>query len=317
MRRILFPLAVLLFSFPVFAQQIDSLRTDAEVEAFMRRRFHDEVFLSPPVKPLGWPEGRKYLAALGMKAYEKVDLDNNGYTDLLINGYIIPSKGIGYCQRSSFAVLAFGKDSFLIKDLMREHILTDFGARTMTLDHHVYIRTREVTLLPLRPGEKDSRLHRRSDTLVCVFGEFVENPRPRKYDKDDIRKIGYSVYGALGVPGFQISITGDSAILIGDSVLVYGHSDGIDPDAKFVAKVDPMTLTRIFGLLQYMNVSEMKDKYEDIVEKTDNYFGALEISFGNGEKKRIGYVGLENSYELRALFNIFEDMIKTHHWVRV
>lgn len=314
MRRIFLPMVALIFSSSAFSQKIDSLRTDAEVEAFVRGlgRLHDDIYLSAPVKLPGSKDGPRYLKELGMKAYEKADLDNNGHTDLLINGYWIPSKGIGYCQRSSFAVLAFERDSFQVKDLMMEGgVLVEFGAKTMMLDHHTYIRTMEITSLPIRAGEKDSRLNIRSDTLDCVFGEFVEKSRPGRYD---IRKIDYSTSYE---PGFQISITGDSALLIGDSVLVYGHSDGIDPDSKFITKVGPMTLTRIYGLLGYMNVPEMKDKYVDIVEKTDNIFGALEISYENGEKKRICYEGLENSYGLKALFYIFDNMIKTHHWRRL
>ncbi len=81
---------LLLFSTPVFANEIDDLKTDEDVESFMQKqnkKFKD--FHVASIKTLYYdPLQQKIADSLGIKPWQKVDFDNNELSDLLVYGML-------------------------------------------------------------------------------------------------------------------------------------------------------------------------------------------------------------------------------------
>jgi len=158
-RLVLFPLLLLVQT--VFAQSspitvrsprqaIDSLHTEEQVLAFVKSvavNFKELHF--HPHKPIyGIRDHEKKARDFGALPYEKVDLDNNGYTDLLFNGY---EEHSSYSFPGTLVIFSFGGDSLRIEQFPKEIYFDFFAAKTVHIDGHVFLHALQVSR---KSGEK-------------------------------------------------------------------------------------------------------------------------------------------------------------------
>jgi hypothetical protein len=304
MRRILLPVVVLIFSSPAFSQKIDSLRTDAEVEAFLNSLPED--YRNVHITPAGEGAEKNDLAPIKefeAKAYEKADFDHNGYTDLLFNGYM-------YNSPRSFVVMSYGKDSFQVKNLSMSHYPDLFAAKMLILDRQPCIQA--VLWEPRWDSIRQiTYYNRKTDTLVCVFNEFMEKATPGKYA---VHQINYCAWG--GVPVFA----GLEITIVGDSVFLHtGASPGrqlsrIDSIGFFAARMDTAQMGRINGILNYINFPRLDRYYA--VSWTDDIEGGLIIYYDDDKKKEVHDYGMIGTYGLAALQRAFFELARTQQWER-
>jgi len=206
MRRILLPVVVLIFSSPAFSQKIDSLRTDAEVEAFLKSLPED--YRNVHITPAGEGAEKNDLAPIKefeAKAYEKADFDHNGYTDLLFNGYM-------YNSPRSFVVMSYGKDSFQVKNLSMSHYPDLFAAKILILDRQPRIDSGgffAARMDPAQMGRINGILNYinfpRMDRYYAVsWTDDIEGGLIIYYDDDKKKEVhDYGMIGTYGLAALQ------------------------------------------------------------------------------------------------------------------
>ena len=144
---------------PVSPRCIDSLHSDRDVLGLIRTLEMDYPFLEfepdTPVNPRS--DYRKRLIAFGEQRWQKGDIDGNGHTDLLFNGYLNKD---GQSDQYSIVVLSFGGDSLRQQVISWENSF--FAARIIRYNSHDEIQIRY--------------LDAREDTLTADDGQIVELP---------------------------------------------------------------------------------------------------------------------------------------------
>jgi len=289
-----------------FSQKIDSLKTDGEVLDFVRSidSVHKNVFIVRP-KPVS---DEDFYNEQGKKnrivAWQKADFDNNGRIDLLFNGFFDGYAGNHFCTIISFVVLAYGTDSFQIKELNKEIFSHYFSATGLVINGRNYIKV--IDYVSTRTADT---LVKKTDTLMYAFDNFIEKSEPRDYN---IEKIEFCAFG--GGPFFEtrkLAITQDSIIML----KLKFPKDGNFFVETFRCKMDSTTGSNIYGILKQIDFPHLKENYA--VGWTDDIVGDLKITYNKGKIKKITDYGLIGTYGLAALQEIFIDMEKDQHWEKV
>jgi hypothetical protein len=306
------PLILLLIAFcgsMSYARNIDSLKTDAEVLSFVRNLndYYKYLYFIPPKPVLGEKTYQYYLKKFGSNPFEKADFDNNGQTDLLFNGYLGDDVGNKTCQRISFVVLAFGKDSFQVKELTLGVFIEFLIARSILIDGKNYIKVFQIER-DFDDRKQISILHNRIDTLVCKYDEFVEKSNPEEVT---IEKIEFCAFGGLTFTGMNCTITDSLSVLEIASVISTPKSL-MDSGGVFQTRLDSSTSSKIFGLLKCIGFQHLKRAYK--VSWTDALEGLIRITYDNGKVKDINDYGIIGTYGLAALQRNLMELTTSQHW---
>jgi len=254
-----------------FANDIDSLMTKEDVEKFLIKINSKcekyDVFNTSK---------KKYTSIYNKEKFLKLDVDNNGLTDLIING----------------------KYFFVVTDIGNGHYESSFIERgkitlsNYTLINIIYKDNAPLLLMKNYFKYKDTTNNSNVDTLIFKFGDFIEfNSMP---DNLKIEKIKFSTSGCFGsCPIFEISILPNGNVAY--KAIEYNEKSG-----KFKAIIDKNSYNNILQTINYIKLPSLKDKYE--VNWTDDETVTLEIIYNSGQVKiindygGIGTFGLENLY---------------------
>ena len=302
MKRIFFFCLVVLIAQNIFANSIDSLKTDNDVVQFLKRI--NEDFRSPKFKPIELRSTetlRKELDCGGIadkwqvNNWEKVDLNNDGRTDLLVQLY--------WYDYGVYVVMDNGDGNFKLH----------------TLSYNIYEKCELAK--PYRSGDGQSllffegkqmkdkngnntRLLNQIDTLVYQFGGFVEkNKMPANYSIDSITFHTSACYGSCPVFSITMDKNGNATY----DAQVYNPKQG-----KFSATVDKQNMENIIGLINYISVKKLKSDYK--VDWTDDQTCWLDIRFSDGSVKMIKDYGLKGTAGLRLLYSFFFDLRNNQNW---
>lgn len=245
----------------------------------------------------------------GAHSWEKADLDGNGTTDLLINGYVNSAGGSGIT--SCFVLLNFGRDSVRIIRLFNAS-LQFLVAKKFVVDGHTDIVTLHFAPIVGRRLGQDFSPHL-SDTLTWRFGHFIE--RTRRSPTQPIREIRYCAWGFFGPdPGYGFTIYGDS--------IRYVRPPSVDEDFRFrdsggiyLARLDSATAGELFGLINYLHIPSSQKQYA--VPWTDAGMYTLKIDYQNGTAVRIDDGGGLGTFGLSALHQLLSGLIDSQHWTRI
>lgn len=310
MARLLLLLSFLLIRFFSYSQRIDSLHTNEEVLAFVRSidKTGGKFFISAPKPDWGYAYDSNGFRQHQVVPYQKADLDNNGTTDLLLNGFYDYYEGNSTCSRRSLAILSFGADSFRIKQLIPgDHDPIFFAARCISVNNEWCLEGFEIKY-EKNGTTYESRLIESTDTLVYAFDEFIEAKPTKNYQ---IEQINYNFLPGMGAwPPYDLTIHGDTAYWSPE--IDFDRDGNILPDSIFVTQLDPLTFSRIYGLLHHIDLSRVKDRYA--VRWTCDATGHLSIQYDHGTKKEIIDYGLIGTHALAALQDIFRNLRATQHW---
>ena len=290
---------------------IDDLTTAQDIEAFVHKlnpknrhfRINQSMYFEHP-------NCRQIVQALNPKPWYKIDLDQNGYTDLLIHSLWDKTNYV-------VALMAFKQDQYKLKLLGNEACnCTRPIEKTKTplleffhFNDSLYQKTWSEIMMTSREYNRSpkaiSNLDR--DTLTYAFGDFIEyNPQIKP---KEITAIHFKTISCLGhCPIFELNLKQDQTATYHaiDDHLRKGH---------FKTRVNKNKFQEIMGLVQYMNVASLKNKYQkgSLQEPTSE----LTITFKNGKQKKIKDTSYEGTRSLGRLYNLLIDLRKNQQWDRI
>ena len=302
---------VLLLSlhFSAQGQQIDSLRTNEQVLAFLKGKTGYGKDTSLSFTPSRNNETLNHLSnrakAFKQPPFAKADFDNNGYTDLLFNGYLLP-----YDQQISLVVMnmGMGMDSFVVKDLtpIRSHY---FAGKLLVIHNKPYIEALDV--YEGYNSIQQADLIERYDTLECQYGEFIERTTPARYT---LGQLSYACCIGWGAPELSLTICGDSALVIREAIF-YPKSMAIDSGGAFVARLPEETKAQLTGLISHIPIPQLKEEYRAAGScHTRNY---LKFVYNNRQVKMTTNCGVGVPYSVEALEDLLWHLCSTLSWIKI
>jgi len=277
-------LGLLLLSAFAIANEIDNLQTREDVLQFLRKRGHkrlDDIFVTDDKIP--------DTSTFGKSKFFKLDLDQNGLTDLVVNGKYL------------LAVTDRGNEKYLINYIDRGMFLSLFK---FTLTNIIYINQKPLLAIKGRSWFKSNLDSIRMDTLILRPGGFAEyNPSP---DKLTIEEIYLETSGCYGTcPIFELSIKANKSATF--NAIEYNEKKG-----NFKTTINDSTYQQLIETINYIKLQSLKNKYR--VNWTDDQTVTLEIKYNNGQVKKIEDYGAIGTFGLESLYNQLFNLRHTQDW---
>jgi len=242
------------------------------------------------------------------KSYYKEDFDNNGYTDLLVIGDTHWCTGIT-CQFACYAVMNFGGDSIQICNLVKDIFHHPVVPQVVYDNGKPLIRINELQRFDYR-----NKMYKDSTNVKLTYysGSFHEyNKKPAN---NKIEKIEFAVGGCYGTcSSFQINVDKDrSALFIAQ---YYNFSDdAYNEEGSFKTTINLTDYDKIVDVLNYIDFSKLKDEYS--VNVTDLSSCIVKVTYNNGKTKIIRDYGLQGTYGLSELYNLFYKLRFNQKWIK-
>lgn len=282
---------------PVMPRRIASLRSDREVLGLIRTLDMDYPFLDfepdTPVNAL--PDYRERLAAFGAQRWQKADIDGNGYTDLLFNGYLNED---WKSRQYSIVVLSFGGDSVREQEISGANGF--FAAKIIRCFGHNCVQINYLEAIEDSTKKKGYRLIERNDTLTAYDGQIVELPPPALHHLEKL-----SVREQIGDDSIDImhdtirwyKNDAEYPTMIGDSLTP--REDSIN----LYILVDPNSCQKLLSLAAGIRFDRLNPDLL-LPNKSMRYFSSTwNIEYDGGKRSQFIFDGLIGSYRLQALEN--------------
>ena len=278
-----------------FANEIENLKTNKEVNTFLT-----EYVLKKDSGTLMLDESKTNSEQYGKNKFYKLDLDNNGLTDLVVDGkYLIAvidngSKNYSFhsIDRGGFSLNKYTLINIVNKDekpilVVRKYIVKDAFDYEEDINYEGKI------------GGKDTEKN-----LVFKFGGFIEyNPKPNNLKIEEINFSNSLCFGSC--PVFKLQINQDKSAFY--DAIQYNDKKGI-----FKATLDSESFNRIIETLKYIQISGINNKYS--VPWTDDQTAFLAIKYNNGKVKKISDYGMIGTFGLENLYNQLFELRKSQNW---
>ncbi|HVV55791.1 MAG TPA: DUF6438 domain-containing protein [Mucilaginibacter sp.] len=271
-----------LLSLSCKANEIDKLKNISDVNTFLRKvvgKKWDGSFFD--VKP-------DTTSKLFNVKFLKIDINDDGLTDLILNGADI------------VAVVDNGKGGYDF------HLISQRGGMTFKK----YVLAGTDTTKPAKIIVKTYYTHAQKDepviydTLVVKFGAFVEYSR--NIDHRKVRKLSFSTTACFGkCPVFDLHIESDGTA-------EYDAYNYNSETGRFTGKIDSIKLNQLFGLIEYLNLKSLNDNYK--VLWTDDQTCMLTVRYNDGTVKTIQDYGGEGTFGLRQLYHLLFGLRKSQYW---
>jgi len=308
MKNILYIGFLLLNSNLLLGQQIDDLNTNKKVANFLVREINKEYTFKEV-----FDEEKEEDTEDFEYFVKKIDLDNNGYTDLVVNAYLPLIIILNY-ENKSYKELNFRNtnyfsdfqpelDSIVTKDIEKILILE---TEIHEFDNKEYsnIRTKkdQETLTYNSQTKKNKWVIRdvnfKVDSLIVQFGELVHY-KQKKAKASKIKELQFSTSGCFGTcPVFEIKLTSDRN-------LEYKGKSYTKHFGLKNLKLNQTDYENLIGLTEYADLKNLKDFYT--VSWTDDQTGTLKVIYQDGDIKEIKDYGLQGTIDLQAIYKkLFE-----------
>lgn len=328
----------------IIPSKIDSLKTEEDVQNFVRKikypfskfREHNdsikiyrflEKFELKKIKDFDRNQRKDYDSltkriadSLNItESFYKADIDNNGFSDLIIIGDD-NSCSSGYpetnskrsCNYSVYALMNFGNDTINPVDLMR---LNFSGYTIVPKIEDVNDKTSlSIFESPQYNGKKKNF---KKIELAYVLGSFIEyNKNPKKFT---IEKIEYEAEPCYGkCPIFELTINNDRT-----AVLNAIEFNSLDPNlreykisrelkGKFKTVITNEKYQEIIDLLNYLDFPTLEDNYS--IPVTDIPGSVLKITYNQGKTKIISDYGKKGTLGLIKLYDLIENLRTNQEW---
>ncbi|AYL94786.1 DUF6438 domain-containing protein [Mucilaginibacter celer] len=290
----------------VSANTIDDLKTNADVARFVfaiakkqnKIRKGDVIIL--PADSLFANNGCYQEAhKMNCKTWEKADFNNDGKTDLLV--YVVWKDD----NTSLLAVIDNGDDTFKPVYVIRKYLglLPDFPlAKPMMINGTQMLLYRACS--GGDPSFKKTKGAQATDTLIFKFGNFIEyNPKPSTAAITGVHVETTMCFGTC--PVFKLDVAADGTTTY--TATKYNPETGV-----FTGTIDQEKLTQILSLINYIDVQKLDNNYS--VDWTDDQTIKLKVQFADGSVKEITDYGMQGTYGLRYLYQIFFGLRAGQTW---
>lgn len=256
------------------SNEIDKIKNTKDIVNFMSENV-DPEFNSEDLYFSKIERKRRAIAKPKIRFY-KIDFDNNGLTDLLVEGPQL------------FAVVDKGNNIFKRLDLNIGKINKGF----CKIDELTNIN-KEIKLTVSYPNDKD--LINSKFYFIYKFGGFIEENLNVK--QTDIDSVEYSINSFTCIENSSLiakdllvkTSSYEKCILTETSTLV-NESSGIK---------------QIFELITYMDISKLPNNFK--VNWTDAKTSYLTVYFKNGDVKKIVDYGSQGTHGLALLYKLISD----------
>ncbi len=285
MKHALFLLCIML---PLFAlsNEIDNLKTNADVVRFLVKKFDKDY------KGLSLFCGDKDQDKLqfGNNKFYKLDIDGNGLTDLIVDGYLV------------FAVAA-EKDGSYSASFLDGNQSVHGRSYLISVDS-----TAPVSIIVAGFIKSEDHQHHTVvmgyDTLIYKFGGFVER-RSNILTGFHFDKLTFSTGACLGKCAvFEMEINDNKTAeynAIKDNYI----------EGKFNTIIPQVDFDNLAGLLEFINPMDLDSSYK--VNYTD-FPTAFTTIYFNGKSIKIRDYGEEGTYGLQTLYKILFSWRKKLEW---
>ena len=285
---------LLLLSKQVLSNKIDALKTDQEVNEFVKTTnptFAEDKYAKFEIQTTDYIA--KYLDCSGIfkswdiRNWEKADITNDGRTDLVFVAY--------WYDYISYALIDTGNDTFklirLAKDPFDHCQLFKPVKKGSTNYLKIFRKITEPDTTDKQPfSYKEVTM---IDTLIFKFDSFIELSRA-KNPGNEIESIeiktGYC-FGSCPVFSLKMSKNG------------MADFEGI-AFTKYIGKSSKKLPQKYFkelkGLANYINVKELENNYS--VNWTDDQTSTLTIIFKDHSRKVIRDYGMQGTFGLSAMY---------------
>ena len=275
----------------LFANKIDDLKSDIEVQQFVKKQDgklkNFRIVSIDDLYPL--KDEKKIADSLQVKTWEKVDFDHNGETDLLVNGLWNGKCGL-------IAIIANGKKFSL-------HTFSH-GFFDKSYFPKIEIVNNLTTLSLSENCQACDKIELSNKKIIYKFGTFIEpNYSPKKYN---IEKIEFSTTMCFGTcPVFKLAINSNKNI-------TYNAEQYNELQGEFYSKIKTEDYNSIIELLNYVDFPNLKNLYQ--VNWTDDQTFKLIITYDNGKQKVITDYGRIGTYGLMTIYNKMFALRKNQDW---
>ncbi|MFP9116666.1 DUF6438 domain-containing protein [Flavobacterium sp. RNTU_13] len=251
-------------------------------------------------------------------SWQKADLDNNGYTDLLATGTnktygnwnFDPNREVEYSKEfNAFVIMNFGPEKTKLFDLTEGH----YPSIVARVEYDSLKPFVGVYTPKLNAFLKESRRPETKSKLTYKFGNFIEyNPAPKEYD---IEKIEYTTTPCNGeCPLFSIIIheNGDAIFAANKYNYTLPWQKGKLISGTFKTTIKDENLEELITILNYTDFPNLKDNYN--VPWTCDRSGVLKVTYNDGQTKTIDDYGVQGTYGLRKLHSLFHELRTNQNW---
>ncbi len=278
------------------ANKIDKLKTDEDVEKFMKTegKLTGHFHLRALEDMYEDSESLQLAKKLGVKTWQKKDLNNDGRTDLLVyNGE------------------TFNFHTIVVIDDGGQFKLQYFG-KMFSVHYPVVGMWNGYPCLRIftegnRFDANNKKVHIITDTTVLVyqFGCFME--AKARQTVHNIERIEYKTSGCYGTcPIFSLNIFKDRyAKYYAER---FNKTEGI-----FTAKIDTASFNTLIVTLNYTDFPALENSYA--VGWTDDQTATLTITYDHGKIKKISDYGLQGSYGLQAVYQMLFNLRNNQNWI--
>ncbi|MDQ1163067.1 hypothetical protein QE422_003435 [Chryseobacterium sp. SORGH_AS 447] len=348
MDKKVFLLTIILISQLCFSQgralsKIDSLRTDSEVESFVRNSKFDtsdrySKFILKTIQSFTGTSTditdrlKRAADSLGVtKSFYKGDFDHNGLTDLIFIGDDQSCQGVSSDTHETYS---YDSSINLLLDFGKHYKLTsvnptyfDFAVPVvLNIDGKDYLKVITEEIEEDLYSDRYATTHKLvSKILDYQFDGLVEyNSNPSHHYIQKIEFTTGMCYGTCPVFTLKLNKSGLSKFIAEN----YNFFKSNDPDfekkshkafkkgeGNFETKIKEADLQNLENLLNYLNFAELQDNYA--VHWTDDQSVILTITYDNGKTKSIKDYGLSGTYGLKRLYQILFDIRFNQDWKKV
>ncbi|TDW46617.1 hypothetical protein EV144_106291 [Flavobacterium sp. 270] len=229
--------------------------------------------------------------------WQKIDLNNDGKTDLLFTAY-------WYSTYHQYAVVESGSNQYELFNLSNNLEFVCKIVKPIVVDNKNELLV-NIYKTDIETVSKQQMTHF-IDTLTYKFNSFIE--RNNKVVNYDIQYIKFTYDN-----NFEIEIDNNqNAHYTCLNVLNVSNLKGNYYKGESRKKIDKAIFKEISKLLEYINVLDLPNEYT--LESYDFSTVWLEIKFKNGNIKKIKDYGDQGTYGLNATYNKMKKIALQTDW---
>ncbi len=283
--------------------EIDGLSNTNEIIRFLKQndiefkgdKYHIEFLIKDTDSVLSETECKDIFKIWKIKNWEKVDIDNNGLTDLFFYS--------NWYGKSPFAFLDLGNKKYKKIRIRKEHNKCELSKPIKIGNKNALKFYREKHFPKDTVGYSDEYIIRKQiDTLIVYKNNLIELKKPAKYDIKSIKIERDICFGSC--PEYKMEIENNHAEFEGIS---YTNFKG-----KGKKEIELEKINELFEIIERIRIKELKNDYQ--VYATDNPSAKLTIEFADLSTKEISDYGLSGTFGLRFLYSKLNEIAMQTEW---
>jgi hypothetical protein len=284
--------SIFFFSSTAYANRIDDLYTDSDVYNFVKSenpQFGKDKFGKFQIQPtdslLKNLKCDGIFADWNIKNWEKVDITNDGLTDLVFIAYWYNYISYALIDKGNnkFELIRFSKNSFENCELVKP---IKIGTENCL---KLFRKTQQPDLISKMPFSfKEVMI---IDTLIFKYKSFIELGTPVNETIKSIELNTSACFGSCPIFNLKLYDNGKS------NFEGIAHTKAKGKSYKTLSKD---IFNELNDLANYINIGKLKDQYQ--VPWTDDQTATLTITYRNGAKKTISDYGMQGTFGLSAIY---------------